>query len=67
MTRSIVVFNCPVHGMEFEKFCFRALDRSLGDLWVEFSLVYAGPVPTNKLEKFWLEEEARERFDRVAA
>jgi hypothetical protein len=33
------IFDCPIHGLEQQAFCFRAFQIENIDLWKKFSLI----------------------------
>lgn len=35
----VVMFDCPIHGLEYQVFCFRAYDDTLSNRWKKIMFV----------------------------
>lgn len=35
-----IFFDCPIHGLEDQVFCWRASDKSLNERWVKYEVIY---------------------------
>lgn len=35
-----IFFDCPIHGLENQVFCFRSMDDNLKDRWVKYEVIH---------------------------
>jgi hypothetical protein len=44
----VFLFDCPIHGLEAQAFCFRGFQKENTELWKKYTLIEVPATPDEK-------------------